>query len=1003
MRVWDADGRETSEYETIGKRGLAFTLFNEGTVQSTKSFTRDTANSANKYDNAVTTTYSYERWDDARQSNITVSGVGASAGATGNGYSTFKYDVNGHLKSAIDTYAKRGFVYITDSDGQILRRDEALNGTSIVNGSVVNPTVVRQHQYLNFAGNRVGDIGNDGIDTTDYAQVLARDLKPDPNAKALDRFKRFTPVMASNFDTGTNPINDLYPSAAPGNVTVREGDTLQSIAQSQWGDASLWYLLADANGLTGSETLTAGMVLNVPSKVANLHNNTGTFKVYDAGKAIGDTGPTLPDPPPANKGCGAVGMILAIVVAIVVTAMTSGTTSGFWGGIFGNQPALVAVADAATAAAAGSVASQGVLIATGNQDHFSWKGVALAAIGGGISSFLPTTPFMTDIAKNLNLGDFGRAALNAGASSVVTQGIGVATGLQDHFSWKGVAASAISAGVAKEAGIALSNVEGLNGTVGKALAGLAGGVASAAVRGGSISRQMPGILQDVIGNTIGNMIADNLKQLPTTGDFARMDGNSYRGLPAAPTGTWQDDLDQRSQGLWLRDLSSNDPIKTPQDLRLTDEQKDLPLPVLSALVRSRNSQRQLVQDSMALGATQRIFDRASLPTSAGDGDIPLTMFVDDQGEPALVDMGNGPVSGYGRVTVRPPMPTDADMASTNYAALGLTDLDNQIEESRKAGTAEWDAFWYATKYAFYTGWNGATLGYVGRQDAREVQYTRGTISQAQYWGATGVDAGASIALAIVAPGASGAAGRMVLSAGGSRLASAAVSGGTFGALTDGGIQLTNRAIGYATDGATGQTSFNGTEFLAATALGAVIAGGSEAFMNTSLGRYLADTKIKIGFEYVPSYGRSMLDRLFGNTSMGVVEGPGLRIVPTIELERVGNSVDLEASGAGSSTIIFNSKGVPYPKMNVRGYGEVPFPSGPYTTNNTSLRSTFTPEYKAQFKDWWTNQGFDWPEGNVNIHHIKPLSKGGTNAFENLVPLLQPEEHLPFTTWWRSYP
>jgi hypothetical protein len=25
-RVWDADGRETSEYETIGKRGLAFTL-----------------------------------------------------------------------------------------------------------------------------------------------------------------------------------------------------------------------------------------------------------------------------------------------------------------------------------------------------------------------------------------------------------------------------------------------------------------------------------------------------------------------------------------------------------------------------------------------------------------------------------------------------------------------------------------------------------------------------------------------------------------------------------------------------------------------------------------------------------------------------------------------------------------------------------------------------------------------------------------------------------------
>jgi len=28
------------------------------------------------------------------------------------------------------------------------------------------------------------------------------------------------------------------------------GDTLQSIAQMLWGDSSLWYVLADANGLS---------------------------------------------------------------------------------------------------------------------------------------------------------------------------------------------------------------------------------------------------------------------------------------------------------------------------------------------------------------------------------------------------------------------------------------------------------------------------------------------------------------------------------------------------------------------------------------------------------------------------------------------------------------------------------------------------------------------------------------------------------------------------------
>jgi HNH endonuclease len=55
---------------------------------------------------------------------------------------------------------------------------------------------------------------------------------------------------------------------------------------------------------------------------------------------------------------------------------------------------------------------------------------------------------------------------------------------------------------------------------------------------------------------------------------------------------------------------------------------------------------------------------------------------------------------------------------------------------------------------------------------------------------------------------------------------------------------------------------------------------------------------------------------------------------------------------------------------------------------------------------WEASGKPWPvapEGStINIHHIKPLSKGGTNSFSNLVPLIQPEQHQPFTNWWRAY-
>jgi hypothetical protein len=61
-----------------------------------------------------------------------------------------------------------------------------------------------------------------------------------------------------------------------------------------WGDANLWWMIAEANGLVGTERLTGGMNLIIPNKVMNIYNNSGTFKVYDAGEAIGATGPNLP-------------------------------------------------------------------------------------------------------------------------------------------------------------------------------------------------------------------------------------------------------------------------------------------------------------------------------------------------------------------------------------------------------------------------------------------------------------------------------------------------------------------------------------------------------------------------------------------------------------------------------------------------------------------------------------------------------------------------------------
>jgi RHS repeat-associated protein len=114
-----------------------------------------------------------------------------------------------------------------------------------------------------------------------------------------------------------------------------------------------------------------------------------------------------------------------------------------------------------------------------------------------------------------------------------------------------------------------------------------------------------------------------------------------------------------------------------------------------------------------------------------------------------------------------------------------------------------------------------------------------------------------------------------------------------------------------------------------------------------------------------------------------------------------------ANFADAAKGVTNSRGVSYPKVSVDGFGEVPFPKGPFTPNNSQvLRSQFTPKLKAEFKDWWIQQGRPWPnvpEGSaMNIHHIKPLGHGGTNSFDNLVPLIQPQQHQPFTNWWRGF-
>lgn len=181
--------------------------------------------------------------------------------------STYSYDGSGHLVSVyIADGRPRTVSYVTDSQGQVLTRQEADN---------VSTRGDPRELYYYFGGVRVGDIGNNGTSDTDYVTAIAsRSLTPGTGAF---RNGANTGVAFADFDQSYQPLNPS--SSGTGSAyTVRDGDTLASIAAAVWGDAALWYLIADANGLGPSASLAAGTTLSIPGKVGNSHNDATTFK-----------------------------------------------------------------------------------------------------------------------------------------------------------------------------------------------------------------------------------------------------------------------------------------------------------------------------------------------------------------------------------------------------------------------------------------------------------------------------------------------------------------------------------------------------------------------------------------------------------------------------------------------------------------------------------------------------------------------------------------------------
>lgn len=448
------------------------------------------------YDNTYRLGESYQ---DAGQSASSVALVGG-AQVPQSGSTARAYNVNGELISFTDSKSvdrTRKFANGLGGQALLVVQGNITNVPQAFADALARADNSQKSQYFFFAnGQQVGSFGQ--LQDTD------------------GKFK-------ANFDVNYTAISDEYPSSVPMSVIAQNNDTLRTIAARVFGDQNLWYVLGEENGLSDPDALIEeGTVIQVPNEVLSVSNSSGSFKPFNIGDAIGDTSPTQPAPPAPKKGCGVLGMILIIVVAIVVTVLTAGAAAGAAGGLWASgtaalagggtaMTATTAIGAAALGGAVGAAASQGVAIALGMQDGFDWKGVAMGAIGAGVTAGLGS--LVTGSNSISTLSTFARnnpttfAAVNGAASSMVTQGISVATGLQSSFSWRDVAISSVAAPVAERAGRLGAKVPGISGFTSKFASGVAGSYVRRAFGGKTDTAT---ILADSFGNALGNSIVGGL-------------------------------------------------------------------------------------------------------------------------------------------------------------------------------------------------------------------------------------------------------------------------------------------------------------------------------------------------------------------------------------------------------------------------------------------------------------------------------------------------------------
>ncbi|MDP3269773.1 MAG: pesticin C-terminus-like muramidase [Legionella sp.] len=425
--------------------------------------------------------YTYALWDNYQQSSDSVTRT-VDGQAAISGRSTRNYDLNGQL------------IYSTDHDAGGGPSNSTSYWTSSVEGIKAREDKDGKTSYLSVGGKTIGDLRLDvygkqhltvyGGFTPSGSQRKAEPgnflWQTDHTAGTIGAFLERSPGDSADGALPESTQDNL------GTYTLQAGDTLESIALLAYGDSSLWYLIADANGISDRSAqasnggpLHIGQRINLPAVASSQHQTNRTHKVINATQMIGDTSATAPmpaTPPPLPRHHNRIfSRIIVGIISVVTTVLTAGIVGAMIGAgsMLSGISSLFALGSKVLAGGAlletggamaagfaagfvGNIAGQGAAKAFGMQEHIDFKnafvsGLATAATAG-FSKIVPPNSAYNALVKSLDNAGISKNFSIASAAEMMEQNaasqvFNVTLRRHQHFDWEELGVTGLTAGL----------------------------------------------------------------------------------------------------------------------------------------------------------------------------------------------------------------------------------------------------------------------------------------------------------------------------------------------------------------------------------------------------------------------------------------------------------------------------------------------------------------------------------------------------------------------------